>query len=1235
MQSSFLSDSHRKAINVHGDDFIYLFESDELVASNLVLELKNAGYQVQLFSELEEIISACEKEIPALIIINLENEDAVNKASNLMACIKGEHSPPVITILECDDIEARFSSVRVGADRCFCKPLDIKKLIETVEVLIDVRVVNPYRVLLIDDDEMILEFYTIVLREAGIEVATVSNPLESLKIINEFKPDVITLDVRMPECTGPELLEVIRQNDEWALIPVMFISSEPNLDRQLAAMNLGGDGYLVKPIKPHHLVSAITVRAKQARRINQLNLTLKNVLRENEFQLATMNHHDIVSTTDVAGIITSVNDKFCEISGYSREELLGCNHRMLKSGAHTDSFYINIWANISQGKVWHGTICNRNKNGQEYWVESTIVPFLDAKGKPYKYVSARTDVTELRRSEERLNRSQEFANIGTWDWNIQTGELFWSDRIWPLFGLHKAATETTYDNFLNAVHPEDRPAIINAVSNCVENSAEYNIEHRVVWQDGSVHWVQESGDVIRDDNGKPMHMLGVVQDINTRKRSELDLIERERQLREAQTIAHIGNWQANLDSGELVWSDEIFTIFGHKPGSFEPSIEAFKSAIHPDDLARVQMSEKRSEQSGTHDVVHRIVLPDNSIRHVHELAQAEIDDEGKLLKMSGTVQDVTEQIILQENLARQKALIDMLHRSTTKFVEKADFKQAMNGMLSTLLELTESEYGFIGEVLQDEAGMPYMKTHAITNIAWDEHSQELYDRFEQNDYEFHKLDNLFGRVMTSKQVVLSNDPMNDERAGGLPEGHPTLNAFLGVPVFYGIELVGIYGIANRPRGYDTELQDFLIPFDITYGAMIHSKRMMDKEKKNRNELVVAKDEAENANRAKSQFLSSMSHELRTPMNAIMGFSQLLKMQADQLNESQIENVDEIIKGGSHLLQLINEVLDLSKIEAGRIELSIEAVEIGNVIAESLHLIKPLADKRGITISMTRESECLSVDALLQQTDAVRADSTRLKQVLLNLLSNAVKYNHLNGAINIDYRQVENNQLRISVSDSGPGLTQEQQSHLFKAFNRLGAEQSEIEGTGIGLVITKNIVELMGGSINLESEPGKGCIFWIELPKDIQQYDEKNIFIGDGLMRSPTGTDRENENTVLYIEDNPANLRLVNQLLSHRANMHMWSAPEPLLGLELAAEHLPDLILLDINLPGMDGYEVLRLLRQQESTRDIPVIAISANAMPSDIEKGMQAGFNEYVTKPINVSALLQIVDEQLAISDKK
>jgi len=389
------------------------------------------------------------------------------------------------------------------------------------------------------------------------------------------------------------------------------------------------------------------------------------------------------------------------------------------------------------------------------------------------------------------------------------------------------------------------------------------------------------------------------------------------------------------------------------------------------------------------------------------------------------------------------------------------------------------------------------------------------------------------------------------------------------------------------------------------------------------ELESAKSAAEKANLAKSDFLSSMSHELRSPLNAILGFAQLMDTASPSLAPSQKESIDQILKAGWHLLNLINEILDLARVESGKLSLSPEPTALGEVLRECQAMIEPQAQKRGITITFPQS----------HIPYFVLADRTRLKQVLINLLSNAIKYNQAGGRVVVDCSASIPERVRVSIKDTGAGLPPEKLSQLFQPFNRLGQEAGGQEGTGIGLVLARQLIELMGGVIGVESTVGAGSVFWFDMVAAAEPQLSVDSSPSSAPVPSPVPSGPRLR-TLLYVEDNPANLKLVEQLVARRPDLRLLSAGDGKLGITLARTHTPEVILMDINLPGISGIETLRLLREDPLTARITVVAISANAMPRDIEKGLQAGFFSYLTKPIKVNEFMDVLDAALEHAEK-
>ena len=453
-----------------------------------------------------------------------------------------------------------------------------------------------------------------------------------------------------------------------------------------------------------------------------------------------------------------------------------------------------------------------------------------------------------------------------------------------------------------------------------------------------------------------------------------------------------------------------------------------------------------------------------------------------------------------------------------------------------------------------------------------------------------------------KQVLAENKITNYELTARARDGKETVVSY-NATTFYDRErtLQGVFAAAR----------------DVT------ERKLLDQALQETNiALEGAKSVAEKANLAKSDFLSSMSHELRSPLNAILGFAQLLESGPPMPAAKQKASIDQILQAGWYLLELINEVLDLALIESGKLSLSPEPLSLNEVMSDCQAMIEPQAKKSGISLSFPR------FDSLY----FVNADRTRVKQVLINLLSNAIKYNKAGGHVVVDYSASTAERIRINVNDTGEGLSAEKLAQLFQPFNRLGQEAGTEEGTGIGLVVSKRLVELMGGAIGMESTVGKGSVFWIELNLTAAPQIAAGTALPVAVVPAqiPAGAPLR---TVLYVEDNPANLLLVETLLERRPDIRMLSALDGNRGVEIARASLPDVILMDINLPGISGVQALRILAEDPATAHIPIVALSANAMPRDIERGLAAGFFRYLTKPIKFNEFLDALDVALQFAE--
>ncbi len=434
------------------------------------------------------------------------------------------------------------------------------------------------------------------------------------------------------------------------------------------------------------------------------------------------------------------------------------------------------------------------------------------------------------------------------------------------------------------------------------------------------------------------------------------------------------------------------------------------------------------------------------------------------------------------------------------------------------------------------------------------------------------------------------------------------------PVYAGDQIIGVFEFFSSV--FQDHLDSNQIPLLVGLGGQLGLlKKRMESEKN----LIVAKEMAVKADNYKSEFLSQMSHELRTPLNAIIGFAQiLLQSKRPVLDEKHVSDVKLILESGRHLLRLINEILDLSRIESGKMSVKIESINLNKLVTETIASIRPMAQKANITLIdfMTGSNEVY-----------VLADEFRLRQVFLNLVANGIKYNKPCGSVTLNHEIKNNDYVRINVQDTGKGIPESFQSKIFKPFERGGAEFSQIEGTGIGLSVTKKLVELMNGYIDFHSIEHEGTCFYVDIPL-APIAKEPMVFSGKPSKNiSSLSINLKKPINVLYVEDNIRNLKLVKRIIEEQNGINLYCAQDGMSGLEAAKINLPDLILLDIHLPKMNGFDVFMQLKKIKATKSIPVIAVSANASDEDINKAKGMGFKDYLTKPLNVNSLLEVLNK--------
>jgi PAS domain S-box-containing protein len=727
--------------------------------------------------------------------------------------------------------------------------------------------------------------------------------------------------------------------------------------------------------------------------------------------------------------------------------------------------------------------------------------------------------------------------------------------------------------------------------------------------------------------------------IAERKQVEASLAESQRRLALATQAGHLGVWDWDVVADKLVWDKQMYALYGIREQEFSGAYDAWTNGLHPEDRAAAT-ADMAAALDGSRDFhpQFRVVWPTGEVRHIEAHAVVQRASNGSALNVIGVNWDITERKTTEQALRVSEEhfrFLDDVVDAARALIDPAQIMEVMARMLGQHLRASRCAYADV-----EVDGEQFTILHDYSDgCASTVGSYQL---------------SLFGAravatLNRGETLIIRN--VEEEL---LPDEGADMFNVIGIKAIITCPLIkaGVLRAmmaVHQTTPRDWQPDEIAIVQDVVERCWATIERRTVEEKLHllnaeleqrvadrtgelgqaNIELRTARETADTANLAKSEFLSRMSHELRTPLNAILGFGQILEMQDPGPRDS--ESIKHILKGGRHLLALINEVLDIARVEAGHLELSLEPVSISEVITESLDLTRPLAAQHNIQIDGDEGMSC---------TDYVMADRQRLKQVLINLLSNAIKYNPRGGSVIFSCRENAAGRIRIRVTDTGPGITAQDLEKLFVPFERLDAEKSGIEGTGLGLAFSKRLVEAMGGTIDVESVVGPGTLqgstFTVELPRAEAPRAEASLSL-EAAPESVSPLEDKSApttiKTVLSIEDNASNYRLIESILSRRPGIKLLGAMQGRVGLDLAFLHHPDLILLDLHLPDIMGHEVLRQLQENPQTRDIPVVIVSADATAPQIERLLASGVRAYLTKPLDVKQLLEVVEEMLKGDD--
>lgn len=925
---------------------------------------------------------------------------------------------------------------------------------------------------------------------------------------------------------------------------------------------------------------------------------------DEKFRMAFFTNPDAITLSNLEnGLYVSVNQGFENLSGYTKEEVSGKTSLQLGIWPEPEARIRFVDSLLAHGSIenFETRLCARSGEVLSCLISAIIIELDGAR----HILTNIKDISGIKLASERLRESESrFGKIydeGPFSMALVSSELKFimaNSQFCSMLGYSEAelqqlsVRDITYME--GSIHEaEDIKKVLSG------EIPTYRTEKQYLRKDKTVIWGSLTASSNFDNEGKFLYSIAIIEDITQRKLTEKALEAAYERLELATDTAGIGIWDWDIRKNELIWDRQMYNLYGTLPDEKKKAYDAWLNGLHPDDRQRQnEISQLSMWDDRPYDTEFRVVWPDKSVHWLKAAGKGFRDPDGQPVRMVGVNYDVTERKRTEESLRQNEEKYRFM------FVNNPQPMWIYDLETLEFLEVNQAAIQQYGYTREEFLSMTLKEIRPCEDIdALLEDVKATKDSLNTAGEWRHVKkngDTIFVEIYSHSityanrkaRHVLVNDVTKRKNA---EQEIRELNS--------GLEERIMLRTAEL-----AELNEFLL-------------KEIEERRNAEIEILKARAEAEQANMAKSEFLSRMSHELRTPMNSILGFAQLLEM--GDLNSGQKKGVNHILSSGKHLLNLINEVLDISRIEAGRLALSIEPVKVSSCILEVMDSIHFQASRRHLNLTMvSSESNQLFVSS----------DRQRMKQVLLNLVGNAVKYNSDGGSITIETRvmPVDNNGLtllRISITDTGEGIAEQDLHRLFVPFERIGAEKTATEGTGLGLAVVSTLMESMGGKYGVESVPGKGSTFWVEFPV----LDSESIHAMESEEKAVFESNLSPKNgLVYYIEDTLSNIDLVQQILSNECpGVRLITETHGKGAFSRARLEMPDLILLDLNLPDINGTEVLRQLKEEKVTRSIPVVVISADAMPAQQKRLLQLGAVKYLTKPLDVVALLKVIGEYI------